>query len=376
MPIKFRCKHCQQLLGISVSRAGAVVDCPQCGRSLRAPELDGKTKKLPQATQGVKGDAALISALSELSALEHQEITPSTERATKRPAPVAVQAKIPAVVPIPVDAVAVEAITVHDPVAAVGDWVDAPPDFDLQDEPVVITDSLAELAGWDDVSSAGEVNSTLLADMRAADRAEQVASLRTLSFCLAALLIGVGFGWWLRPLWDKPGTTEVENDAARELDAGQPELLGDGRRQIRGSVKFSDAAGTLQPDSGARVLLLPTIRRGTLMFDGKSLRRDSKDPDRLATEAGLSAVGVQVAEADAGGVFNVSLQDGLAYTLIVISSHQARPGDVSIDPAVDKALQQYIESSVHLCGKLAATAKTITDDRSVEDFRIQFRTSL
>jgi hypothetical protein len=37
-PIKFRCFRCSQLLGVSRSKAGAVVACPKCGVELIVPE--------------------------------------------------------------------------------------------------------------------------------------------------------------------------------------------------------------------------------------------------------------------------------------------------------------------------------------------------
>lgn len=40
MPIQFRCSHCNQLLGIARRKAGAVVDCPTCGRRVIVPRPD------------------------------------------------------------------------------------------------------------------------------------------------------------------------------------------------------------------------------------------------------------------------------------------------------------------------------------------------
>lgn len=48
MPIKFRCQHCQQFLGISRGQAGGITDCPACGRMIRIPDLDGRTRPLPE----------------------------------------------------------------------------------------------------------------------------------------------------------------------------------------------------------------------------------------------------------------------------------------------------------------------------------------
>lgn len=37
MPIKFRCVHCNKLLGIARRKAGTIVDCPQCKQQLIVP---------------------------------------------------------------------------------------------------------------------------------------------------------------------------------------------------------------------------------------------------------------------------------------------------------------------------------------------------
>jgi hypothetical protein len=40
MPIRFRCQHCHQLLGIARRKAGSTVHCPTCNASLLVPVLD------------------------------------------------------------------------------------------------------------------------------------------------------------------------------------------------------------------------------------------------------------------------------------------------------------------------------------------------
>lgn len=69
MPIKFRCQHCRQFLGISRSKAGEIFDCPTCGWTLRVPELDGTIKPLPDPGLDM-GDSKLAQALDELASME------------------------------------------------------------------------------------------------------------------------------------------------------------------------------------------------------------------------------------------------------------------------------------------------------------------
>lgn len=70
MPIKFRCQHCRQFLGISRSKAGEIFDCPTCGWTLRVPDLDGSIKPLPDPGLDM-GDSKLAKALDELASIEN-----------------------------------------------------------------------------------------------------------------------------------------------------------------------------------------------------------------------------------------------------------------------------------------------------------------
>ncbi|WP_145456200.1 zinc ribbon domain-containing protein [Gimesia panareensis] len=79
MPIKFRCQHCDQLMGISSSKAGDVVDCPTCGMSVRVPGLDGEVAPLPKPRLDLK-DAELANALDELAALGSNQTLEKKQR--------------------------------------------------------------------------------------------------------------------------------------------------------------------------------------------------------------------------------------------------------------------------------------------------------
>jgi hypothetical protein len=45
-PIKFRCFQCNQLLGVSRTKAGEVVSCPKCSAELIVPELEEVAQQL------------------------------------------------------------------------------------------------------------------------------------------------------------------------------------------------------------------------------------------------------------------------------------------------------------------------------------------
>jgi hypothetical protein len=56
MPIRFRCVYCDKLLGIAKRKAGAVVNCPQCGQPLIVPTPEPEPE--PQATAVPSGPAS------------------------------------------------------------------------------------------------------------------------------------------------------------------------------------------------------------------------------------------------------------------------------------------------------------------------------
>lgn len=89
MPIKFRCQHCKQLLGIAHSKAGSLVDCPTCGRTLRVPNLDGTVDPAPVLGLNL-ADAGLRRALDELGQIGQTE----DETQDSRPLPPDLAAKV------------------------------------------------------------------------------------------------------------------------------------------------------------------------------------------------------------------------------------------------------------------------------------------
>lgn len=352
MPIKFRCKHCHQLLGIAVSRAGAVVDCPQCGRSLRVPELDGKTRKLPNAAAKTKGDSALISALSELSALNSTDIVPEQPPQIETAAPV--EKNLPQPIPARVAKTDIE-----DPTASFMQLHNERTDLDDQHGPVTIDDPLADLAAWNEDVSPKGLSNDILAEIRDTNRHEQWASIHTTIYGIVAITTGLIVGWWLKSQDESPSGPTVHNGAqviAKGQDIKAPKGANstpNNRGIVQGRVEYTDASGDIKLDSGATILLLPTVRVGTIKFDGRSLKQKIGDPDRSATEAALATIGGFVTQADAFGQFSIPADLNTPCSLIAISRHQARPSDVKVIQDVTTTLQAYFESSSHLCGKLA-----------------------
>lgn len=50
MPIRFRCRYCNQLMGIARRKAGTAVACPTCHAQVIVPQTDEEIKPPPPAT--------------------------------------------------------------------------------------------------------------------------------------------------------------------------------------------------------------------------------------------------------------------------------------------------------------------------------------
>ncbi len=108
MPIRFRCVYCDKLLGIARRKAGAVVNCPQCGQPLIVPTPEPEPEATAAASQPASpppGPGKLFEqddfdVLLEGDATFH---TPDPPPAPRRP-----QAPPPVVAPLPPRPFAVE----------------------------------------------------------------------------------------------------------------------------------------------------------------------------------------------------------------------------------------------------------------------------
>ncbi len=368
MPIKFRCQHCQQLLGISRSRAGAVVDCPQCGRSLRVPDLDGRTRKLPSPTATFSGDAALVSALSELSALDVDSNQDSPASESNAMTQSSQSHRVIALDPVtnaePIDTAPAVQARIDD-------------SFAIGEDPVAIEESLEELAAFDESSTDSPVSSELLDEMRQTRSGNGGSFVQGAVFC-GVLLAGVAAGWLLndaikhpnQPDGNGPVIQSNAGDAASNRAIAATDVLPSAG--LEGAVVWLDANGQQNPDVGATVLVLPSERVGSLMLNARSLTREVAHPDRQATLAALSALGGTVADTDEAGGYRVECRTTKPVTVIAISRHKERPEDVSAPDETVQLLNSYFDSTSHLVGRRAIQALTVpapSSDTPALDFR-------
>ncbi len=366
MPIKFHCQHCDQLLGISRSRAGAVVDCPQCGRSLRVPELDGRTRKLPKAAANAKTDSGLMSALSELSALGTLAESDGISESYAAPA-AAVQ--MPQTVPERIAATPI-------PLERIEEDDRNFPDGEFDDGPYALTESLEELAHFGDSDHNQTISDDLLTEMKQVS--EPSASPLLLMFGgLLLTLCSAGGGWWMGRTTqlnapsptgniEQAAVAEIQQPNRQERIAKKP-----ASGTLSGTITFVDSTGTPQPDSGSLVLLLPAEHTGSFRLHARAFRKGPDDSDRIATLAALSAIGGAVTTAAQDGSYQLDAPESSANVLVIISRHQRRPNDVPLDESTVAFLESWFDSTSHMCGQLAVKVSDVEPAATEVDFSFE-----
>ena len=119
MPIRFRCAHCDKLLGIARRKAGSIVNCPQCGQPLIVPTPEDEVPDAEESTKQTelptdRGPAKLFEdgdldkllgnapAAPKPRAAGHSSraIVPQPRPAANAPVPT-MPAPMPAPVPVP-----------------------------------------------------------------------------------------------------------------------------------------------------------------------------------------------------------------------------------------------------------------------------------
>ena len=337
MPIKFRCPHCEQFLGISRSKAGAVTDCPMCGRTIRVPQLDGKTAPLPSPEMN-HGDSGLAKALHALASLGDESAAVAEVEAIPAKAVAIVLAPAPALEPIPIPV----PLPPEPPVrpAQPGISGPTPPPQNRDTHAPSRADPFRELAS---IKPA-----TLAHGGRAAF--DKRPLLITGAVCG---LLGIGSGFLLGRITGSstPGTAAVPvAPQPAPAVAGQPAPVapapavevpevtltpaGDLKLAIEGRVTYVTATGENRPDVGARILVLPARRPATSKLSVMSFRAGANSSDFKLAQASVRALGGDFALAGPDGHYEIQLSAIGPYQLLMVSKYQARDPATAIDASV------------------------------------------
>lgn len=402
MPIQFRCQYCRQRLGIADSRAGALVDCPACGRSLRVPNGSGETGPATDPSDPIPtSDRLLHSALQQLSEIGSD--VPSQSTAT----PVAHTAKV-----VPRKATT-STITAANAVRAgsVKGSANAPdplkelaslPAATSHDIPVLAEPELLDDVGGDEELSAksadppatetsasdtGATANAAHAPLAAALAELAVESLpmaatpprsrlrRAFPFCipvLSGLLMFCAGYLAARSTSQHQQTTETQAAAAagksispESSAASQPVVIG----MISGVVEAADANGKPVPDAGALVIVAPAANPSDLRIDGRFLRDPPNSSGRLAITAALGQLGLHFTNAAADGSYSLPLPATGPFILIAVSRRNARPASATLPAETAARLNEWFTSPSPVTGRLQTLVQTVTAPGNGEGVR-------
>jgi hypothetical protein len=341
MPIKFRCPHCEQFLGISRGKAGMLTDCPACGRTIRIPDLDGSVKPLPSAELDHR-DADLAHALDALAEIAHGDAAGRGGVAVKTPAaavvapdreihprplpePIAIEAPLPA---------AAVAATAAEEARAAREGVRAP-----------ARDPLVELAG---LATAAQ-----LAVRNSAHRPPNWAP-GLIAAAVAAGLVLFAAGFFLgRAQAVSTGPVTTDYGAASDTATAPPSspVAETGLMPaLTGRVTYDAGDGGTKPDAAARIIALPEQRLGTATISVIGFRSGAEVADRELGRASLRALGGDFALADEQGQYTIQLREAGPYQLLILSRHQPRDDAEPLDAGVQRSLAEFFDRPMGLIG--------------------------
>jgi hypothetical protein len=400
MPIKFRCQHCRQFLGISRGKAGMIVDCPTCGRTIRVPELDGTIKPLPKPGLNTK-DSELARALDELASIGESEAPPESKIPSESPAapeprrkPVLRSVEIaplPAPVPIEVSAppppppppqhvsstpeegrpwasTAAPGEAWRRLIAAANDGSsDASSEDQAGTRDEVALVPAAQIAAAFASQTAGENEepvplTELASELVPAEPSPQTASVRgsfhwtprlSLIFSgILALVFAVGF--WAGRVTSTPAVPAAQPmsqaNSARPDPFAAADVSSERTPSIRGRITYVTGSGERRPDRGARLLVLPAQRAGSTRITPVGLRPDAPSEDRQVAVTAIRTAGGDFAVTDDEGRFEIALSGAGQYHILVLSNSLSR--DDAQTGAVDAVLSPFFERPAQIYGRV------------------------
>ena len=341
MPIKFRCNYCHQFLGISRAQAGGVVDCPTCGQSIRVPLMDGTVPSV-EAPVLDQEDTHLSRALDELAKLVDlpvQQFVPVLASSQADPDDVASENQIPQPLPEPIP---IEVPLPPTPVVVVPP-VNASLAGDSPDNLMSERGLLDELTALSARAAAFEqpeaaVEQTL--PVRSASRAD-LSALKLGILVASTFLAGMLTERFVR-LFEVGWPGSLHSSALP-----QPNIIDS---ELTGRILYKTSEGESQPDRGARLILFPIERSGTVKLSSVGFRPADGPADQQVANAAIKALGGTAASADERGEFRIVLEAG-SYHLLILSHYQLRT-EADVDPSLEKLLLEYFDKPLEVLGRV------------------------
>jgi hypothetical protein len=356
MPIKFRCVHCGQYLGISRTKAGTVVDCPACGRSVGVPKKEGEKAERVGRPSLNHDDSQLAEALREVAAIAQSsdmaipQLPPSFEHVSDGRETREVNVPPPRIIP-------------SAPLPPIKHFDPPPP-------PRLVPGPADPYADYSDEETAFDTRLPLeeLASLAKAEPAPlplpsaygQVPWTNEVPWKLWLAFVAVGFAaivtGFLLGRWDL--SMEQDRSARATDDEGEPPSEESsaatedvyahlGALAAEGTIKYGEGEGSpITPDAGAWVYAFP-IANDT----SKKLKSEWFQSDDSARITALQILGGNATKADANGQFQLDLLHKGKYLFVVTSANKSQ----SKQPP--EVLKQYFDDPAAFLGTRAFQSK-------------------
>jgi DNA-directed RNA polymerase subunit RPC12/RpoP len=95
MPIRFRCSHCNQLMGIAHRKAGMMVQCPTCHAEVLVPQTEPGSKAEPRPAQPVPDAPAPLFERSDFDAFLQNPVADKPAAPSTPAQPLSFAAEVP-----------------------------------------------------------------------------------------------------------------------------------------------------------------------------------------------------------------------------------------------------------------------------------------
>ncbi len=332
MAITFRCPNCRQFLGISENQAGAQTSCPKCGESIQVPTPE-------QGTGKIRPPDRVKTEVSREAPPQPELVEPPSAVAEADPLPFDI-----------VEAL-MEPSTLERPIQK------------ESNEP--LQQSLQRLQGLLDDDSP-------LIHSGKRSRSVRFGPGFVLVIVVVSALAGALIG---RAISRSPLSAVVTPGPAPKVNGfggmgGMGSSGGIGSQtKISGIVTYGSATGEPLPDRGARILLLPIPRLGSVKIAGAGLRVGANGTDLDVLIASAKALGGACLLANSHGEFAIDVPSTGKYGLLVVSRYQSRLPNESMSENCQKFLEMYFDKPDSAIGQLQTEFREIMIDGSPQSGR-------
>ena len=327
MPIKFRCQHCDHLLGISRKKAGEQFDCPACGRGIRVPDLDGNTRPVEEQ-QLRTNDPKLMDAFRELDEID----------TTPRP------------------------ITLEPRVRVSGVVLNPLPKNEPKELGVVRSNIHAKEEESDEIDVYEELKPILLSppNQRNMVRRESFNAASWFSLTFILVLVAFGGGYYLGAS-NQFGQKEpqIEDQTKKPVGDNDPAPPQPGAYLIKGQVNYKQPSGETRPDRGARIFLLPQKYAGGNKLPANGFRAGDSAEEFAQAKLALEKLGGSATIVKDDGRYEFTVQESGDFSLVIVSRFAERTDNEIVTALVVPILVAFFEKPNEVIGKVGCHAHTV-----------------